>query len=1504
MSKNLIIKLLITFSIVFISSGCQLDFKVGMEKVAGAIVKGPISKATIKVRDMAGNLLDTTISDENGNYEVNIGTYTGIVRVSSTGGSYIDEITGLEVDASGFTLESISMVGGEYSEALYVTPFTTMAADQILELYKQGDNNISQKDIEDINKQIAIYITGEAFDITKVGPESFGLGEMSDTIEGRYSIFLATFAAITQGKPNQVHDMMKQLLAEFKTGKRGSMLISMDKALENNEKLKKYVSPAMRKKIRQRIEAYFNIDTTPDPINDILKENQKRNSKTQFDVVIKGLDNNAITHIAINNKNIKFQVSDDNGATFRSSLFAKNNSIIRVIITNSSNFNTTTSVVLNVGGVIATLTSKTNIETTTTVSSNHKLIFVKNKSYSIDISQYFQDADGDTLVFTHTKGSLPAGINFSNHQLTGTPTSNGSTSIEITATDKHNAKVSLTFNVQVVSQPVVSSVQAPLNTRLKSGSNAVITIKFSESVDIVKSGTFVVVLSTGSQLRITLNEGLIEQDVGIALSLTAGGGDYNNVTITSISTDATITGRTTEQDFLSTDGQTVENLIIDNTLPTLTITDDIPGTLNPDQNITFTFTFSEEVAGFKVNDIGITGGSKGIFSGDDNSTTYTLVVIPNSNFEGNITIDVPVNSAQDMAGNGNAQAQKTQVVQVIGDLKYILSSKDGLYFDSVLDTFDYVLYADINNSTSISALTVGMWIKPEDTTKQKQIISSLEDIFELKIDNTDKRIELLDKTNSENNVLATSNDSIKFGKWQYISLTISNTDVTIYINGISKATVRWSSFNMGSGGDSFYIASNTADTYYKGRIKDVGLYFSALSDVEIKELMFGNYNNNSNLKSKASLDVSNIVIEDTKIRVKTQNNDYFEVGSIGSVLNNYNNKEIDVSDSNATFTFIFERNVTNFKTADINVTNGTIIPSTLTGSGTTYSVDVQPIVNLDGNITAHYAPNNSLSKSVSVNSNKLRIVFNNQENKYYSQIPSSDTRIFDSIKVKSNLSNIAYISSENGVVVDNNGSISFRTQVEPTLKNRYFVEINATNNNDKQGRALIAIDIYHKSTSANLNLTNSLNNDVNWSINNNTFISGDMTANQQSCLEVNSTNYGRFNGSTISIITDIENHYDLFKFYINDKEMMRVSNRKNLYIPSIPFKHNSILKFCYIKDSVIDDGQDNVTITTMTDLWTAYFAPIFKRDFYIFNVNNTSIDTNTSVGVVDAFDNVASDTITYYIDSSFGNDANKFNINRSTGEISFKNLNNRTEFSAYTLKVIASDGVNKVTSPPIYINVKSNSISHYNIEYKKVKSAITSKIWLDRNLGASKSCTKSRRDFDTYESYKTSQKDCFGDYYQWGRENDGHQIKSSSAIDYESSQSYIGDNFITVLDNSHNDWKHILDANGTNRKLNWDNSICPTGFKIPTVQEIAAELNSTNEYKDVMYNNILKFPIAGYRDGSNADVVEDNFKIWTTEISPNNNYSKNIAFNKDIIGLYEENSGRSNGYTVRCIENN
>lgn len=52
--------------------------------------------------------------------------------------------------------------------------------------------------------------------------------------------------------------------------------------------------------------------------------------------------------------------------------------------------------------------------------------------------------------------------------------------------------------------------------------------------------------------------------------------------------------------------------------------------------------------------------------------------------------------------------------------------------------------------------------------------------------------------------------------------------------------------------------------------------------------------------------------------------------------------------------------------------------------------------------------------------------------------------------------------------------------------------------------------------------------------------------------------------------------------------------------------------------------------------------------------------------------------------------------------------------------------------------------------YETVTSPVTGRVWLDRNLGASQVCTA------------LDDTNCYGDYYQWGRDTDGHEKSNSS----------------------------------------------------------------------------------------------------------------------------------------------
>ena len=85
----------------------------------------------------------------------------------------------------------------------------------------------------------------------------------------------------------------------------------------------------------------------------------------------------------------------------------------------------------------------------------------------------------------------------------------------------------------------------------------------------------------------------------------------------------------------------------------MSITDNTAGTAIGD--VTYTFTFSEDVVGFTIDDVTVAGGTKGLFT-TVSASEYTLVIAPDDNSTSNITVDVAANAAQDLVTNPSTAA--------------------------------------------------------------------------------------------------------------------------------------------------------------------------------------------------------------------------------------------------------------------------------------------------------------------------------------------------------------------------------------------------------------------------------------------------------------------------------------------------------------------------------------------------------------------------------------------------------------------------------------------------------------------------------------------------------------------------------------------------------------------------------------------------------------------------------------------------------------------------------
>ena len=91
---------------------------------------------------------------------------------------------------------------------------------------------------------------------------------------------------------------------------------------------------------------------------------------------------------------------------------------------------------------------------------------------------------------------------------------------------------------------------------------------------------------------------------------------------------------------------------LDNMAPTVTITDVPLTSIAP---FTATFTFLEPVTGFAVGDITLGNATAANFA-VISTTVYTALITPAA--DGAVTVDVPANAAQDIAGNGNPAATR------------------------------------------------------------------------------------------------------------------------------------------------------------------------------------------------------------------------------------------------------------------------------------------------------------------------------------------------------------------------------------------------------------------------------------------------------------------------------------------------------------------------------------------------------------------------------------------------------------------------------------------------------------------------------------------------------------------------------------------------------------------------------------------------------------------------------------------------------------------------------
>jgi len=212
-------------------------------------------------------------------------------------------------------------------------------------------------------------------------------------------------------------------------------------------------------------------------------------------------------------------------------------------------------------------------------------------------------------------------------------------------------------------------------------------------------------------------------------------------------------------------------------------------------------------------------------------------------------------------------------------------------------------------------------------------------------------------------------------------------------------------------------------------------------------------------------------------------------------------------------------------------------------------------------------------------------------------------------------------------------------------------------------------------------------------------------------------------------------------------------------------------------------------------------------------------------------------------------------------------------------------------------NTNENCLEWYNGSYWynacgnniSVVVGAANRTWMAYNLGATAPAT-SLTDSAQY-----------GDYYQWGRNTDGHE-KKSSAVNSATSASDTP-NHSDFIDQQ--DWRTTSNNNLWQQGTGTNNP-CPAGFRIPTRAEWEAECVAAKIVDEVTaYNSPLKLPAAGFRDWKNKGInghLGVGGIYWASDPSSTNN-KQAIMFGFRLGKKSDKDTDKGNGLSVRCIKN-
>ncbi|MBV8255973.1 MAG: gliding motility-associated C-terminal domain-containing protein [Chitinophaga sp.] len=266
------------------------------------------------------------------------------------------------------------------------------------------------------------------------------------------------------------------------------------------------------------------------------------------------------------------------------------------------------------------------------------------------VSAQYQSISGNTLSFTYTVANgdlapnnigIGAAIHLNGATIIGANTQNAVLNLPAVAPN-NGVKVDGV-------PPTVSTVVAPANGYYNTTTNKVLTytVNFSEPVTVTGTPTLDVTIGTTVR-KASYTAGSGTSALTFTYNIQTGDNDADGISTGVISLNGgTIQDVATNNAVLTFTAPNTTGVMVNTNIPTCTLSTAAPTVYG---NFTLTITFSEPVTGLTAAAITATNATVSNLQTSDN-ITYTCTVSPQN--EGNATLTVPANAAQNTGGYGN-----------------------------------------------------------------------------------------------------------------------------------------------------------------------------------------------------------------------------------------------------------------------------------------------------------------------------------------------------------------------------------------------------------------------------------------------------------------------------------------------------------------------------------------------------------------------------------------------------------------------------------------------------------------------------------------------------------------------------------------------------------------------------------------------------------------------------------------------------------------------------------